>query len=88
MSQRVFDFRSENLELKTCQDEVSLWQRRDDSILAELNAHISNIITTDDKVSSLDKLYTQDMNSVILSHIDDFLYLENITDHEIEGSSS
>ena len=38
-------------------DEVSLLQRKDDSILAELNAHVSSITSIEDRVSSLDELY-------------------------------
>ena len=37
-----------NLELKACVDEVSWFQGRDESILAECNARISSIITKND----------------------------------------
>ena len=64
-----------------------LW-RKNDSILAELNAYVGNIIAAEDKVSSFDELYMQDLNSVIHSPIGDFLYVENITNHEEERCSS
>lgn len=78
----------ENLELKTCEDEVCLFQWRDDSILARFNAYVCDIIIADDRVSSLDQLDMQDINSVVSSPIDDFIYVENITDCEGECYSS
>ena len=45
----------ENLELKTCADEVYWFQGRDEFVLAECSAHVSIITTKDDRVDSFDK---------------------------------
>ena len=50
----VVDDFVENLELKTCEDEVYLLQRGVDSFILENSAYVYNIIAVDDRVSSLD----------------------------------
>ena len=46
----------EDLEIKTCEHEISLLQRRNDSIRAELNAHVYGITKMNDRIDSFDEL--------------------------------
>lgn len=74
----------ENTILKTCVDEVSLLQRRADSILVEKNASVCSITEVDDKVVSLDKFQVYDVVSIFASPIDELYYVDNSTNHEVE----
>ena len=75
-------------ELQTCVDEDSLLQRGANSFLAKNSAHAYNITTTYDKVTSLDQLNMQEINSVISSPIDNMPLVENVVNFEVEGYSS
>ena len=56
-------------------------------VLDELSAHVCSISAVDDRVSSLNQLHVQDINSISSSPIDDFCYIENLIDHEVERYS-
>ena len=75
----------EDSEIKTCEHEISLLQRRNDSLLAELNAHVCSIIAVEHKVSSLDELYMQEINSVVSPPIDNMPLVENVVNFGVEG---
>lgn len=74
----------ETSELKTFVDEVSLLKKKDDSILIELNAHVSSITSVGDRVDPFDKLCMQEINLASPSSIGGFLHDENITSREEE----
>lgn len=75
-------------ELKTCVPKDSLFQRGLDSFLVENSACVCNVTLAEDKVSSLDKVHMQDINSVVSSINVELVHVENITDHKIEGGTS
>ena len=58
-------------------------QRRANHVLAKQSAYVCIFIVIDDKVDSLDKLYMQEVISVSPSPIDDFTYVETVTNHEV-----
>lgn len=62
-------------------------QKGAEPVLVEYSTHVCDSITTYDRVSSLDKFYMQDINSIIHSP-NDLHYVENIMNHEIERYSS
>lgn len=78
----------ENSESKICPDEDSMLHRGVDSFIVENSAYVYNITIAEDKFSSLDELFMQDINLVIHSPISDSLYFENIIDHKVERCSS
>ena len=63
-------------------------QRRDEPILEEKNAYVFSITIVDDEADLLDKLHRQEVISVISSPIDDFHYVENVTNHQVVGYAS
>lgn len=65
-----------------------MFQSRDDLVLAKQSAYIFGTSTIDVKVDSLDKLYVEDLILVFSSLVDDFLCVENVTNHDVARNSS
>ena len=59
-----------------------MFQRRNDLVLAEQSAYVCGTSAVDVKVDSLDKLYVEDLISVVSSPIYDFHCVDNVTNHD------